>query len=158
MFLQAYNPSNHHYIFVELSYNQLQTLLSPYAIHHPLTISTTFRLTPNSTTTWSFGSRFDTLLLYTVHAQIYPKYWKQLVMNLCIFWHLHHDYQQTEVLWMRSMEHTKLIKSLHMPLKSREDIFVHLITCLPTVWKSILKNFSLHSWLTANRVFHTQAG
>lgn len=55
----------------------------------PLTISTTFRLSPNSTTTWSFYcSRFNILRLYTVRMQIYPKYWKQSVMNICIFWGL----------------------------------------------------------------------
>ena len=33
-----------------------------------------------------------------------------------------HDYQQTEIQKMRSMETTKLINSLHMPLKSYDDI------------------------------------
>lgn len=35
-----------------------------------------------------------------------------------------HDYQQTEIQKMRSMENTKLIDSLHMPLKSYKDILV----------------------------------
>ena len=35
-----------------------------------------------------------------------------------------HDYQQTEIQKMRSMENTKLIDSLHMPLKSYDDILI----------------------------------
>ncbi len=42
-----------------------------------------------------------------------------------------HDYQQTEIQEMRSMKTTKLIDSLHMPLKSYEDIlaaFNHMLS------------------------------
>ena len=33
-----------------------------------------------------------------------------------------HDYQQTEIQEMRSMDNTKLIDSLHISLKSYEDV------------------------------------
>ena len=43
-----------------------------------------------------------------------------------------HDYQQTEIRKMRCMENTKLIDSLHLPLKSYEDLL--------TVFKHMLSN------------------
>lgn len=42
-----------------------------------------------------------------------------------------HDYQQTEIQKMRCMENTKLVDSLHFPLKSSEDlltVFKHMLT------------------------------
>ena len=48
-----------------------------------------------------------------------------------------HDYQQTEINKMRSMENTKLVNSLHMPLKSYEDILLAFKQCFQMVWKSI---------------------
>ena len=43
-----------------------------------------------------------------------------------------HDYQQTEIQTMRCMENTKLVDSLHLPLKSSEDLL--------TVFKHMLKS------------------
>ena len=66
-----------------------------------------------------------------------------------------YDYQQTEIQERRTMKTTKLIDSLHMPLKSYEDILsLPLITCKSqTVWKSTFKNFWLHSWETGQHSF-----
>ena len=40
-----------------------------------------------------------------------------------------HDYQQTEIQKMRSMENTKLVDSLHLPLKSSEDLLFAELYC-----------------------------
>ena len=59
-----------------------------------------------------------------------------------------HDYLQTEIQKMRSVEKTKLFDSLHLPLKSSEVCSLYLNTCLRVVWKSTSVTFWLHSWGT----------
>ena len=45
-----------------------------------------------------------------------------------------HDYQQTEIQRMRCMDDTKLIDSLHLPLKSYDDLLKAFNTCLQMAW------------------------
>ena len=52
-----------------------------------------------------------------------------------------HDYQQTEINKMRSMENTKLVDSLHMPLKSYEDILLAFKYMLSNGLEIYLKDF-----------------
>ena len=57
-----------------------------------------------------------------------------------------HDYQQTEIQKMRSMENTKLIDCLHIPLKSYDDILIAFKHMLSNGFEIYLRNFWLHSW------------
>ncbi len=59
-----------------------------------------------------------------------------------------HDYQETEIQEMRSIKTTTLINSLHMPLKSYEDILVAFNHMLSNGLEILEKNFWLDSWVT----------
>lgn len=52
-----------------------------------------------------------------------------------------HDYQQTEIQEMRSMDNTKLIDSLHLPLKSLDDLLTAFKHMLDNGLKIYLNNF-----------------
>ena len=69
-----------------------------------------------------------------------------------------HDYQQTEIQKMRCMENTKLVDSLHLPLKSSEDPLTILKHMLKSGLEIYLSNFSsIHGGL-AYSIFHAATG
>ena len=52
-----------------------------------------------------------------------------------------HDYQQTQIQKMRCVENTKLVDSLHLPLKSCEDLFTVFKHMLTSGLEIYLSNF-----------------
>ena len=52
-----------------------------------------------------------------------------------------HDYQQTEICHMRSMENTKLVDSIHLPLKSCKDVLAAVKTMLSSGLEVYLNQF-----------------